>query len=204
MKNGYHSRTPEEFQKYIREKNPETKKRLWIQIFILADILILFLVFFLVSSRLTEPGASVKTSNKISSGNLVFYMTGREGGAPETTGYFLFIENRGNERIIFPPKKSTALFKLTSNGQLFCGSQEITLNPRPVEPADTAVIPFRVDKNIIVGLPDECNNIYFKIHRGLDGIMTAFRKKSEISSSLVLPSPGITLEIEKDKWKSGD
>ena len=202
MKNGYHSRTPEEFKKYMREKNPESKKRLWIQIFILADILILFLVFFLVTSRLTDPGASVKTSKKTTRDRLVFYMTGREGTEPDTTGYFLFVENKGRERIMFPPQKTTALFKLTSNNEIFCGSQEITLNPRPVEAADTAVFPFRIDKKIINGLPDECGNIYYKINRGLEGIMTAFRKKSDIKSSLVLTAPEITLEIEKDKWKS--
>lgn len=126
MAKGYHSRSPEELKEYLESLNKKTKKRNWVQVLILADIIILLFVFYMISKKITPDMEIIfKPSNKIQVKDFESYFIKSNESEKKSVSYFLFITKLVNTPIQFPIQDMKIQFSLNTSQQEICLQKEL-------------------------------------------------------------------------------
>ena len=203
MSKGYHSRSPEEFQEYLKKLQQRPGKKGWSQLIILADIVILVFVFYLVSKSMmqTSEDRSMLVSNKFNTDGLVYYFSRGEDNSAITSQYFLFIRNNSLNNFIFPANFNTE-FRIETEDGMVCASNNIAFKEKTVPAGETVFLPFEIDKSVLDGSPPQCKSIYKSAsERGIQNFIAVW-KKSNVATSITFKNAEQTfkLHISRDFW----
>ena len=163
MGEGYHSRSPEEFRKYLESLNPKTRKKNWIQIMILLDIIILLFVFYMISKKITpDMEINFKPSNKIEYDGLESYIVRSNDSEKDSISYFMVVNNKKDSEIIFPLKDSKIIFYIQNNLSEECYQKEINLPEKKIIPKQKEFYTIQINYKEIKDT-ESCKPYYEKI-----------------------------------------
>jgi hypothetical protein len=163
MGEGYHSRSPEEFRKYLESLNPKTRKKNWIQIMILLDIIILLFVFYMISKKITpDMEISFKPSNKIEYAGLEAYILRSNDSEKDSFSYFMFVKNETDSEILFPSKDSKIIFYIQNNLSEECFQKDIIFPEKKIKPKQKEFFTIQVDHKD-VKQTENCKPFYEKV-----------------------------------------
>jgi hypothetical protein len=181
MASGYHSRSPEEFRRYLKELNAPNKTRNWRNILLIIDLFLLLLVFYMVSKKL-NPSLEVpsKTSSKIVLSELQIYIAKSNTPLPSSVSYFLFAANQSNQPIVFGNNTKLALIVRSESAQE-CLKKEFQLTEKNIHPGMSENYAFFFEKIPENELLEDCKSVYKKppFPRTID---TFFKKKYRIDT----------------------
>jgi hypothetical protein len=185
MAGGYHSRSPEEFRKYLSDLNSPSKTKNWRNVLLLVDLFLLLLVFYMVSKKL-NPSLEItsKTSNKITIENLQLYAAKSSAHPPDTIGYFLFVANPTGKPVSFgKDRKLTIEVKTENNAK--CLQKEVQLSEKNISPGISENYSFFFEKIPENELSEECKSVYKKppFPRTID---TFFKKKYRVDTFMYI------------------
>lgn len=181
MGHGYHSRSPEEFKKYLSELNTPSKAKSWRNILIIIDILLLLLVLYMASKKLNPAvGVSFKTSPKVSIGELQLYITKSNTPPPDSVSYFLFVANKSTHPEDFGKDILLKVSTRTETGKE-CLYKEFQLVDKRINPGISESFSFFFEKIPENALEEECKSVYKKppFPRTLD---TFLKKKYRVDT----------------------
>lgn len=203
MGHGYHSRSPEEFKKYMAELNSAPKTKTWRNILIFIDILLLLLVLYMASKKMNpSSGISVKSSSKISiSPGFQIYLVKSSVPPPGTVAYFLFLANSTREEVHYGRDKVLKLVVKSETGKE-CLYKEFQLDDKKVNPGMSESFSFFFEKIPEKDLDEECQSVYRKpaFPRTLD---TFLKKKYRIDTVLLIEDKNgdkKELVLTDDNW----
>ncbi len=181
MASGYHSRSPEEFRKYLKELNAPNKTRNWRNILLIIDLFLLLLVFYMVSKKL-NPSLEVpnKTSSKIVLSDLQIYIAKSITPLPSSVSYFLFAANQSNQPIQFGRNTKLNLV-VRSESHQECLKKDFVLSEKNIQPGMSENYAFFFEKIPENELSEDCKSVYKKppFPRTID---TFFKKKYRIDT----------------------
>lgn len=197
----YYSRSPQELQEYI-EKNRGKRKKNWVQIMILIDIVILVFIFFMVFRVYNSGSKKNNSSNKIRIESLILYYTKSRDSNQDFITYFLFVENTDKKEYIFPQTDLDINFYLKARDGTICYHKQIALNPKTIIPNSTEFYTFNIQTSNIPPLPEVCKKVLVREkgiqayremitnpNSNVDAIIN-FKKKKEL----------FTLKIQNERW----
>jgi len=181
MGQGYHSRSPEEFRKYLADLNSSPKTKSWRNVLIFIDVLLLLLVLYMASKKLNPSvGMSLKSSPKLNIGGLQIYITKSNNPPPDSIAYFLFVANKSSKEQNFGRDILLKLSTRTETGKE-CLYKEFQLVDKKINPGISESFSFFFEKIPESELDEECKNVYKKpaFPRTLD---TFLKKKYRVDT----------------------
>lgn len=199
---GYHSRTPDEFQKYLQGLKKPEKKKNWIQIMILVDLIIIMVVLYFVSKHINPSFDKIpQKSNKIEYKNWEMHFIRSRESIENSTTYFLFVSNKGKEESIFPEMDVNFLYKLESENES-CIETAIQLNSKPMKSNTSEVFTFHINRDLLKQKSETCQKIISKKGKS---IFERFKtqKPLKYSAKLELSDPTLktSLQIDGEHWE---
>ncbi|MCE9499350.1 MAG: hypothetical protein K8R21_02430 [Leptospira sp.] len=202
-KGGYHSRSPEELREYLSGLKKKDKKRNWIQILILVDILILmFVLYFVFKNMNPGSGTTLKTSNHINLNELELYYTRSRESEPDSISYFLFFKNNDNRDTKISGNDIRGIFRLETDKNLKCFEKELNLPVKMVRKNSSDFFHFSFLTSEMKSMPESCREGLAK-NPGRGSIYNFFPgPKSSVSSVLTIMNKNMKSEmkIENEKW----
>jgi hypothetical protein len=188
----YHSRSPDEFKKYIEGLSATPKKRNWRNIIYFVDILLLMFVFYMVS-KLLNPAMDIqlRASTRLNLNGLEFYFAKSNTIEKDLSNYFFFIKNTEDKEREF--KGAKGLYVLINELGEECFQREISFHTKLVPPTQLQSIPFSIPKISKDRFSKNCKSIYRKppFPRTVDTVFD-FSEKYRIDAYL-------KLEINEEK-----
>ncbi|MDX1957444.1 MAG: hypothetical protein SFU98_02670 [Leptospiraceae bacterium] len=157
MSKGYHSRSPDEFKKYLQELSGGDKKKNWKQFILFLDVLLLLFVFYLASKAL-NPGSDIKfqPSERVMIEDVEYYFVRSESMLKDELTYFLFTTTKKEKKL---PDRKASLSFVTESG-LVCYGIEFTLAEKKIQPNLREYYPINFNRMKKDSLVEECSGIY--------------------------------------------
>ncbi|AVQ10676.1 Uncharacterized protein XB16_0329 [Leptospira santarosai] len=158
MGGGYHSRSPEEFKKFLEESRKQSgggkfsRVRL---IFILNLVLVILVIGMVARTMNPNTFGMQATSRKIKLDSVVFYAKSvRENDFPS---FFLFFKNENeSKQLRFPNGEWRFKVSLNARDGLECISDEWVVPERNLFPGKIEFSRFRWNDEIVSKLPPDC------------------------------------------------
>ncbi|MCB1142865.1 MAG: hypothetical protein H7A24_15180 [Leptospiraceae bacterium] len=202
MSSQYHSRSPEEFRKYVQDLHRPKKKKSWRNALLFIDLLLLMFVLYLASKAM-NPTSEInqKISNKIRLNSLEMYYTASKTSTENEMVYFLFLKNTSSEAIDFG-KNLKASYQIISEKNKICFEKELTTGSIKIGPNQLENMILSFPKVPESSLEDECKNIY-RTPAFPKTIYNIRKKKYRMDSHIYLDIPGEgrkDLYITDDRW----
>jgi hypothetical protein len=199
----YHSRSPEEFRRYLDNLSQSSKTRSWKNLIYFIDLALLIFIFYMVS-KIINPAIDIqlKSSTKANIDKLEIYFAKSNIIDKDLSNYFLFIKN--NENKIFEFKETKAIFYLLNEMGEECLKKEINFFKKNIPPNSLESISFSIPKVKKENLPKNCKGIYKKppFPKTIDTIFD-FDQKYRIDSYLKLKvnESKVELILTDENWK---
>ena len=135
----YHSKSPEELQKYIKQKNkPRNKNKTLLIIFL--DIVLIVIIFIVISFYVVQPK---KTSKMILSG-LTLYSSKKS-----RDNYFLFVQNN-SDRLLSLSKENFQVWLKIENSQGECFVKNFDFSPFQLTSYERKALLLSIEKEILL------------------------------------------------------
>ncbi|MFA4794666.1 hypothetical protein [Leptospira kirschneri] len=161
MGGGYHSRSPEEFKKFLEENRKRSSsggKFSRIRLIFVLNLVLVILVIGMVA-RTTLPGAFTvqSSSSKVSLGSITFYVQSSREGKDGFPTFFLFMKNEYNSgETRFPDPTWKFRILLSNKEGLNCLNTFWKISERSIYPDKIEFERFRLNDDVIDSLPPDC------------------------------------------------
>ncbi|MCB1191829.1 MAG: hypothetical protein H7A23_06595 [Leptospiraceae bacterium] len=198
----YYSRSPEEFREYAESFNKGRRKKNWIQILILVDIVILVFIFFMTTKTMNSDLGPIRSSTKARTEGLELYFIKSSDSNKENITYFLFVKNMNMETYTFPKPEVIIKFFLKTTTGINCYTKEIKFNPKTIVKDSTEFYAFNISSSELSLLPDKCQKILIR-EEGIKGYRKMFAGgKSNVDAILEFQDKENrqTLVIKNERW----
>ncbi|WP_061278298.1 hypothetical protein [Leptospira interrogans] len=195
MGGGYHSRSPEEFKKFLeenRKRSSNSGKFSRIRLIFILNLVLVVLVIGMVA-RTTLPGAFTvqSSSSKVNFGSITFYVKSSREGKDGFPTFFLFIKNEYNSgEIRFPDPTWKFRILLSNKEGLSCLDTSWKVSERSILPGKIEFERFRLNDDAIDSLPPDC-----KIKTS-DGFIERIFRRTSGKSGLKLE---VTISHEEER-----
>ncbi|EMI70264.1 hypothetical protein [Leptospira noguchii] len=161
MGGGYHSRSPEEFKKFLeenRKRSSSSGKFSRIRLIFILNLVLVVLVIGMVA-RTTLPGTFTvqSSSSKVNLGAFTFYVKSSREGKDGFPTFFLFMKNEytsGETR--FPDSTWKFRILLSTKEGLNCLDTSWKVSERSIYPGKIEFERFRLNDDAINSLPSDC------------------------------------------------
>ncbi|MDI7189844.1 hypothetical protein [Leptospira santarosai] len=156
MGGGYHSRSPEEFKKFLEESRKQSGggKFSRVRLIFILNLVLVVLVIGMVARTMNPSSFGMQaTSQKIKLDSIVFYAkSARENDFPT---FFLFFKNE-SKQLRFPNGEWRFKVSLNARDGLECISDEWIVPERNLFPGKIEFSRFRWNDEIVSKLPPDC------------------------------------------------
>lgn len=165
MGQGYHSRSPEEFKKYLKSLDLGSRKRNWRQIILLVDVVLLVLVFYMVF-RALNPGLADNTQSQkqLVEGIPSYLFLSREKDL-DFQGYFWFFENKTSVPLTIPRKEWKVRFRILSKEGKLCYDEPLQFPTKTIQPEGRDFLYHNISIAKLNKLPADCRKEIFDINK---------------------------------------
>lgn len=158
MSKGYHSRSPEEFQEFLKKSRESDKGKNRSRLILFFDLILLLFIFAVVA-RIMNPLAfsGQMESKELPWQDLRLRLTSNKQEGRDLPVFFLFAKNQGANSRAFPEKGETLSVSMSSSEGIRCFSEEWTLPEKKIEPGNTEFFRYVPEENRLSLLPPECS-----------------------------------------------
>ncbi|GBF38679.1 hypothetical protein LPTSP1_16730 [Leptospira johnsonii] len=194
MSKGYHSRSPEEFQDFLRKSKDAGKSNNRSKLILFFDVILLLFIFSVVAKLLNPLAFSGQTESKeISSGFVSYRLSSSKESPKEFPIFFLFLKNKGTESLSFPNTEDKIRVFIKS-GDLNCLEDSWTLISKKLEPGSTNFFRYEISSALLSNLPPECKTQEKSILNNITGVFQGGKKRS-FHAEILRKDENISLEI---------
>lgn len=194
MSKGYHSRSPEEFQDFLRKSRDAGKSKNRSKLILFFDVILLLFIFSVVAKLLNPLAFSGQTESKeISSGFVSYRLSSSKENSKEFPIFFLFLKNKGTERLSFP-NEGTRIRVFIKSGDLNCLEDSWTLASKTLEPGSTNFFRYEISSERFSALPPECRTHEKSMWNNISGAFQGVKKRS-FHAEILRKNENISLEI---------
>ncbi|TGK24372.1 hypothetical protein EHQ05_15735 [Leptospira yasudae] len=159
MGGGYHSRSPEEFRKFLEESRKQSGGGRFsrVRLIFILNLVLVVLVIGMVA-RTTLPGAFTvqSSSSKVRMEASTLYVKSSRDGKDGFPTFFLFIKNETETAIRFPDPTWKFQIFLSGKEGLNCLDTNWDVPERTIQPGKIEFARFRVNDDTIDSLPPDC------------------------------------------------
>ncbi|TGK31067.1 hypothetical protein EHQ12_03215 [Leptospira gomenensis] len=160
MGGGYHSRSPEEFRKFLDESRKKSSggKFSRIRLIFILNLVLVVLVIGMVARAMNPSSFGVQaTSPKIKLDSIVFYVKSAREGKSGFPAFFLFMKNENESKELrFPNGEWKFKLALNSPEGIECISDEWIVPERNLFPGKIEFARFRWSDETVSKLPPDC------------------------------------------------
>ncbi|TGK05262.1 hypothetical protein EHQ53_16600 [Leptospira langatensis] len=195
MSKGYHSRSPEEFQEFLKKSREDNKNKSRGKLILFFDLILLLFIFAAVAKVLNPLAFSGQSESKeIKIQNLSFRLSSSRESTKDLPTFFLFLKNQGNETVQFPDAKDRIQVRISTSDGLNCLQDPWTLISKKVEPGSTEFYRYEPSSEAIQNLPPECK---IPVKSVWNNLSSAFRgeKKRKFQVEMIRENGNVSLEI---------
>ncbi|PJZ53535.1 hypothetical protein [Leptospira adleri] len=194
MGGGYHSRSPEEFRKFLEESRKRSSSGRFsrVKLIFVLNLVLVVLVVGMVVKTMTPGAFSVQSSSsKLRIGSALVYVKSSREGKEGVPTFFLFMKNEGHSKELRFPEEDRKFRILLSNQEgLNCLEKDWDIIERNLDPGKIEFARFQFDEKEFLSLPLDC-----RIQSEGSFLEKIFRRKSNQS--------GLKLEV-KISGKEGE
>ncbi|MDL5245091.1 hypothetical protein QRD38_04630 [Leptospira weilii] len=160
MGGGYHSRSPEEFRKFLEESRKQSSggKFSRVRLIFILNLVLVVLVIGMVA-RTMNPGAfTVQSSSpKFKIGSITLYVKSSREGKEGFPTFFLFMKNEDNSKETrFPDTSWNFKILLSNKDGINCVDTIWNVPQKTLYPGKIEFARFRLDDDAIDLLPPDC------------------------------------------------
>ncbi|MBM9500211.1 hypothetical protein JWG44_08110 [Leptospira sp. 201903071] len=160
MGGGYHSRSPEEFRKFLEEsrKRSSSGKFSRVKLIFVLNLVLIVLVIGMVVRTMTPGAFAVQSSSsKLKIGPALVYAKSSREGKEGVPTFFLFMKNEGDSKELrFPEKNRKFRIFLSNKEGLKCLEADWEVMERNLDPGKIEFARFQFDEKEFVSLPPDC------------------------------------------------
>ncbi|RHX85662.1 hypothetical protein [Leptospira stimsonii] len=160
MGGGYHSRSPEEFRKFLEEsrKRSSSGKFSRVKVIFILNLVLVVLVVGMVVRTMTPGAFSVQSSSsKLRIGSALVYLKSSREGKEGVPTFFLFMKNEGESKELRFPSEGMKFRILLSNQEgLNCLEKDWEVIERNLDPGKIEFARFQFDEKEFASLPPDC------------------------------------------------
>ncbi|MGJ4746769.1 hypothetical protein ACQV5M_10465 [Leptospira sp. SA-E8] len=194
MSKGYHSRSPEEFQDFLRKSRDAGKSKNRSKLILFFDVILLLFIFSVVAKLLNPLAFSGQTESKeISSGFVSYRLSSSKENPKEFPIFFLFLKNKGTDSLSFPNAEDKIRVFMKS-GDLNCLEDSWTLTSKNLEPGSTNFFRYEIPPHLLSNLPPECKTQEKSVLNNITGVFQGGKKRS-FHAEILRKNENISLEI---------
>ncbi|XDD51394.1 hypothetical protein AB3N59_06495 [Leptospira sp. WS92.C1] len=180
MAGGYHSRSPEEFRKFLEESRGKSgsSKFSRIRLIFILNLVLVVLVIGMVAKTMSPAAFTVQSSSsKIKIESLTLYVKASGDGKDGFPTFFLFIKNEETSKIVrFPSADWKFKIFLSTQESLSCVESDWVVPERDLKPEKIEFARLRLSDETIESLPPDCK---IKAPQGpIERILSRFQSKT--------------------------
>ncbi|TGL59021.1 hypothetical protein [Leptospira sarikeiensis] len=195
MSKGYHSRSPEEFQEFLRKNRQVDKSNNRAKLVLFFDVILLIFIFAVVARILNPLAFSGQSESKeISSQSLSYRLSSSKENSKDFPTFFLFLKNKGTEEVYFPKDKDKIRILVKSGDTLYCFEDTWSIPPKKLEPGSTHFFRYETSSEVISGLPPECKSAERSVWNNISQTFRGGKKRS-FRAEILRESENVSLEI---------
>ncbi|PJZ69194.1 hypothetical protein CH373_14860 [Leptospira perolatii] len=157
MAKGYHSRSPEEFQEFLKQNRERSKDKSKTRLILFIDLILLMFILAVVA-RIMNPLAFTgrKESNQASISGIQVRVSSNREGSGNFPVFFLFMRNQASSEISFPESNLIFQAKVSTNEGLVCFAENWEVPARIISPGKIEFFRFQLSEQAANSLPPEC------------------------------------------------
>lgn len=194
MSKGYHSRSPDEFQDFLRKSKDAGKSNNRSKLILFFDVILLLFIFSVVAKLLNPLAFTGQTESKeISSGFVSYRLSSSKENSKDFPIFFLFLKNKGTESLSFPNTEDKIKVFIKS-GDLNCLEDSWTLASKNLEPGSTNFFRYEISSELLTHLPPECKTQEKSILNNITNVFQGEKKRS-FHAEILRKAENISLEI---------
>ncbi|AOP33525.1 hypothetical protein A0128_06500 [Leptospira tipperaryensis] len=160
MSGGYHSRSPEEFRKFLEEsrKRASSGKFSRVKIVFVLNLVLIVLVIGMVVRTMTPGAFAVQSSSsKLKIGSALVYVKSSREGKEGVPTFFLFMKNESDSKELrFPEENLKFRISLSNQEGLNCLEKDWEVIERNLDPGKIEFARFQFDEKEFAALPLDC------------------------------------------------
>ncbi|MBM9576043.1 hypothetical protein JWG45_02655 [Leptospira sp. 201903070] len=160
MSGGYHSRSPEEFKKFLEEsrKRSSSGKFSRVKLIFVLNLVLIVLVIGMVVRTMTPGAFAVQSSSsKLRIGSALVYAKSSREGKEGVPTFFLFMKNESDSKELrFPDAKTKFRILLSTGEGLKCLEENWEIEERNLDPGKIEFARFQFKEYDFVSLPSDC------------------------------------------------
>lgn len=196
MSKGYHSRSPEEFQEFLKKSREAGKSKNRSKLILFFDVILLLFIFAVVARLLNPLAFTGQTESKeVPWEELQLRVTSSREAGKDLPVFFLFAKNQGKVSREFPSKEESLSLKISAGDGLNCLSEVLHFSERRIEPGSTEYFRYSPDESKQAALPPECKVAQKSMW---NNITKAFQKEKQRRMEMQVSKDrkSISLEIQ--------
>ncbi|TGK00928.1 hypothetical protein EHO59_13490 [Leptospira semungkisensis] len=195
MSKGYHSRSPEEFQEFLKKSREDHKSKTRGKLILFFDLILLLFIFAAVAKVLNPLAFSGQSESKeLKLQSLSFRLSSSRENTKELPTFFLFLKNQGTESVQFPNAKDKIRIHISTSEGLNCLQDSWELAQKTVEPGSTEFYRYEPSSELIQILPPECKVPAKSVWNNLSSAFRGERKR-KFQVEMIRENGNVSLEI---------
>ncbi|EMO45103.1 hypothetical protein [Leptospira santarosai] len=200
MGGGYHSRSPEEFKKFLEESRKQSGggKFSRVRLIFILNLVLVVLVIGMVARTMNPTAFTVQSSSsKLQIESVTLYVKSSREGKEGFPTFFLFMKNEnGSKEFRFPNSSFNFKISVSNKEGLNCLAKKWDVSERNLVPDKIEFARFRLSDDEISSLPPDCK---IQSESGFWGrVFSRMNRKSGLTLRLLIEHSGKseTLTIE--------
>lgn len=183
MGGGYHSRSPEEFRKFLEESRKQSGggKFSRIRLIFILNLVLVVLVIGMVARTMNSSAFTIQSSSpKLRMDALTLFVKSSREGKEGFPTLFLFMKNEENSEIRFPSKDWNFKILLSNKDGLNCLDSDWDVPERTLHSGKIEFARFKLNDEAVDALPPDCKA------KSSDGFIDRIFRRTSSQSGLKL------------------